>query len=240
MIVMPAIDLMNGRVVQLEGGDPDAKRYDDADALGTLHRWKDEGATWVHVVDLDAAIHGNTNRDQVRSLLAQGAANFQVGGGIRSTAAVDDLFTLGATRVVIGTKGLEDPDWLQTVASKYPDRIVLAVDAREGRIVDQGWTRTGSRDFVAVAQTCDAMKLAGFLYTAVHVEGKLKGPDVDGIRRLKDAVKTPVIASGGIGTLDHVRAVRDAGSDAAVIGLALYARRFSLAQAIQVAQEQAA
>lgn len=222
MRVIPAVDLRDGRCVQLVGGsyDREAIRFDDpVDVAG---RWKQSGFPCLHVVDLDAATGRGSNRDVIRRILESSDCETQVGGGVRKTTDVDELFEAGADRVITGTRGLEDPAWLASVAEANPGRIVVAVDIRDRGIVTRGWTGTHGRDFRDVVPELGALPLAGLLVTAVHREGLMEGTDLPLMREVLNHSTLPVQAAGGIGTIDDLRALKDLGVSAVILGMALY------------------
>lgn len=225
MKLMPAIDLRRGRVVTLVGGVDGTQTTEQPDPRAVYERWVSEGAEWLHVVDLDAAFGKGDHRLVIEDLLADGRARVQVGGGIRTTEQAERLFARGAERVVVGTRAVEDPPWLGDLTTAHPGRVVLAVDAREGRIVTRGWARETPHDVVEFIQRMNALPLAGFLFTAVHVEGKMKGMDYDAVVQVVNAAKLPVVASGGITTYDDLKFLKGLGVEGAVLGAALYQGR---------------
>lgn len=236
MILYPAVDLMGGRVVQLVGGKVGTEQVNLPDPFAVVDRWVREGAQWLHVVDLDAAFGKRDNRLVIDRILRDARVNVQVGGGVRTTQRARELLDAGAKRVVIGTQGLQEPAWLATVAQEFPQQIVLAVDAREGQVVSHGWTAGTGKTLLDVAKSVQGVPLAGLLYTAVHVEGKMEGVDRSGVQKLVRATKLPILASGGVSSLDDVRQLRDAGAAGAIVGMALYLDRFSFAQAQALAE----
>jgi phosphoribosylformimino-5-aminoimidazole carboxamide ribotide isomerase len=222
MKVIPAVDLRDGRCVQLVGGsyDREAIRFDDpVDVAG---RWQRSGFPSLHVVDLDAATGRGSNRDVIRRILESSDCETQVGGGVRKTKDVDELLQAGADRVITGTRGLEDPAWLARVADANPGRVVVAVDIRDRGIVTRGWTGTHERDFRDVVPELGALPLAGLLVTAVHREGLMEGTDLPLMREVLNHSTLPVQAAGGIGTIDDLRALKDLGVSAVILGMALY------------------
>ncbi len=236
MILLPAIDLLHGRVVQLVEGQRDTEQVSLPDPLAVLDQWVDAGAEWIHVIDLNGAFGQKNNDETVRKILADRRVKVQVGGGVRTEEQLQALLEAGARRVIVGTKALRDPVWLKTLAQRYPDKLVLAVDARNGRVVAHGWMKDTGRDLLDVVRDVESLPLAALLYTAVHVEGHLQGVDRDGIRRLLDATRHPIMASGGVTTLEDVRFLRDAGCHAAILGLALYKGRIRFPEAQQLAE----
>jgi phosphoribosylformimino-5-aminoimidazole carboxamide ribotide isomerase len=222
MIAIPAIDLRDGCCVQLVGGSFADERVRIADPVAAARRWTDAGFTRLHVVDLDAAMGTGSNADAVTSLLAIDRVQTRVGGGVRTTERVDRLFAEGATEVVVGTRAMLDRAWLSTIAHEWPERVIVAADARDGQVVIDGWRSTASKSVEAVVEELNALPLAGFLVTAVEREGRMAGPSLDLIERVVAIAEHPVIASGGIGSMEDLASLDRAGAQAAVIGMALY------------------
>jgi phosphoribosylformimino-5-aminoimidazole carboxamide ribotide isomerase len=222
MIAVPALDLRDGACVQLVGGAYAEECVRLADPLAVARRWRAAGFARLHVVDLDAATGRGSNRPVIEALLAQGGAALQVGGGVRDQAAADALLAAGAARVVVGTRAVEDPGWLAALAARHPGRVVLAADARGREVTTRGWTAGSGRAAAAVAAAADGLPLAGVLVTAVEHEGRLAGPDLALVRAVAGATRAPVIASGGIGSLEDLRRLAAAGAAEAVVGMALY------------------
>lgn len=222
MIVVPALDLREGACVQLIGGDYSAERVRFDDPLEVARRWIQAGFRRLHVVDLDAATGRGGNRAMVQALLDQGGALFQVGGGIRNEAEADHLLRSGAERVVCGTRAITDPDWRRSLGQRHPGRIVIAADVRGRDITTDGWSRSSGTDVLKWVTELDELPFAGVLVTAVEHEGRQAGPDVELVRAVASRARTPVLASGGIASLDDLRRLEEAGASEAVIGMALY------------------
>jgi len=222
MLAIPAIDLREGHVVQLVGGAYDREQVRLDDPRRVAHQWAAAGFTRVHVVDLDAATGRGSNRESVTQLLFDAAATIQVGGGVRTDEDVASLLGAGAEAVVLGTRALEDLDWLAEMSHLHPGRCILAADVRERKVTTRGWAKTLARDVLQVIDEVSALPLAGLLVTAVHKEGKMLGTDLPLMEDVVDVSPFPVIASGGIGSLADVRALEDRGVAAVVIGMALY------------------
>jgi len=222
MIAIPAVDLRDGACVQLVGGSYDHERVRISDPVAVAHSWTAMGFERLHVVDLDAATGAGSNDGVVRDILGTVPAHVSVGGGIRSSDRVAELLALGAAYVVIGTRALEDPDWLAEQAARFPGRLIVAADVRGGRLATQGWRHSLDRDVLTVIRELGVLPLAGVLVTAVDVEGTLRGPALDLVSRAAAASSAPVIASGGVGTMDDLRALERTGASAVVIGMALY------------------
>lgn len=222
MIAIPAIDLRDGACVQLVGGSYADERVRLPDPLAVARRWTDEGFTRLHVVDLDAATGAGSNFPLIESLLADTTGEIQVGGGIRSTEQIEQLFEAGADRIVVGTRAIEEPEWLAQVASLYPGLLVVAADVRERRVVTRGWARTLPFDILDLVEELNGHPLGGLLVTAVHLEGQMRGTDLALMEDVAEASRFPVIASGGIATVADLRALEHRGMAGAVIGMALY------------------
>lgn len=222
MIAIPAVDLRDGACVQLVGGAYEAERVRIADPVGVARRWCELGFRHLHVVDLDAATDRGSNAATVRALAAGADREVQVGGGLRTQAAVEQALATGAARAVVGTRALEDPAWLEQVAAAFPGRIVVAADTVERRIVTRGWQRTLARDVVQVVDELGGLPLAAILVTAVHREGRLEGPDLALVELIAARAAVPVQASGGVASVQDLRALAAVGAAAAVIGMALY------------------
>jgi phosphoribosylformimino-5-aminoimidazole carboxamide ribotide isomerase len=222
MIAIPAIDLRDGACVQLVGGSFEQERVRLRDPVAVAMRWRDAGFTRLHVIDLDAATGRGSNAAVVSALVATNGLSYQVGGGIRDATAVERWLTRGASTVVVGTRGVEDPGWLAEQARRHPGRIVLALDVRGGRVQVRGWTADVSASLSDVLRRLEGAPLAGVLVTAVDVEGRMTGPDLPLMRQARAATTLPLVASGGIASLDDLTALESARVDAAVIGMALY------------------
>lgn len=222
MLAIPALDLREGCVVQLVGGDFEKEKIRIGDPRDVARRWAGYGFQRLHVVDLDAATGRGTNRPLVRDLLADAAAPVQVGGGVRTTEAIESLVSDGAAYVVVGTRGVDDPDWLREIADANPGMIVLAADVRDRRVVTHGWTRELPRNILDVIDDLGGVPLGGLLVTAVHREGQMAGTDLPLMEDVAEASDWPVFASGGIASMHDLRALEDRGLAGAVLGMALY------------------
>ncbi|HET7224871.1 MAG TPA: 1-(5-phosphoribosyl)-5-[(5-phosphoribosylamino)methylideneamino] imidazole-4-carboxamide isomerase [Candidatus Eisenbacteria bacterium] len=222
MRAIPAVDVREGACVQLVGGRYDDERVRLPDAIAAAREWLQLGFARLHVVDLDAATGAGDNRAVVERIVADAPGRVQVGGGIRDDATLDRWLALGAARVVVGTRALEDPAWLAAAAARHPGRIVVAVDARDGRVTTRGWSAGTALEPALAAAALDPLPLAGVLVTSVDREGRMSGPDLALVERVRARTRHPLTASGGIATLEHMRALAARGADAAVLGMALY------------------
>jgi len=222
VIAIPAVDLREGACVQLVGGSYEQERVRIDDPHGVISLWSRYGFRRVHLVDLDAATGRGSNRELVRELVRDTPLTVQVGGGIREFEQVESLLRDGVQQVVVGTRALEEPDWLAALADAFPDEIVVAADVRERRVVTRGWSRTLPRMVLDVVEELNRLPLAGLLVTAVHREGQMQGTDLPLMEDVAESALFPVYASGGIATMHDLRALADRGIAAAVVGMALY------------------
>lgn len=222
MIVIPAVDLREGACVQLVGGSYANEQVRLENPLEVARGWARAGFSRLHVVDLDAATGRGNNAAIVRDILAEVPANIQVGGGVRSGDTIEKLLDEGATWVVLGTRALEEPEWLAGTASSFPGQLIVAADVRERQIVTRGWARTLSRTVLDAIEQLNDIPLGGVLVTAVHREGQLAGTDLFLMEDVAELSVHPVIASGGISTVSDLRELAERGIMAAVVGMALY------------------
>lgn len=223
MIVIPAVDLRDGACVQLVGGEYAEERVRLEDPLAVAREWARLGFRRLHVVDLDAATARGSNAATVAEIVRHGGFDVvQVGGGVRDESAIERLLDAGASAVVVGTRGLEDPDWLREMADRYPHEILLAADVRERRIVTRGWTQTLPRIVTDVVEELHDLPLAAIMVTAVHKEGQMQGTDLPLMEDVVEAAHVPVFASGGVSSASDLRALQDRGVAGAIVGMALY------------------
>lgn len=222
MIAIPAVDLREGKCVQLVGGDYKAEQVRLDDARGVARDWVTQGYNRLHVVDLDAATGRGSNRVLVRELLQDATIPVQVGGGVRDEARIEELLEEGATWVVVGTRAIEDEDWRTDMAMRYPGRLIVAADVKERYVVTRGWTRTVHTEVVSFVEELSTLPLGGVLVTAVHREGLMEGTDLTLMEDVAEACSWPLLASGGVTSLEDMRALEHRGVAGAVIGMALY------------------
>jgi phosphoribosylformimino-5-aminoimidazole carboxamide ribotide isomerase len=223
MIAIPAVDIRDGCCVQLVGGSFADERVRIPDPVAAARRWMDAGFSRLHVVDLDAAMGAGSNADAVSALLELDGVETRIGGGIRTTARARELLGAGASKVVVGTRAMRDREWLSTIAREWPGRVIVAADTRDGEVVVDGWRATEPTSVERAIEALNDLPLAGFLVTAVEREGRMVGPSLELIARVVTIAAHPVIASGGIGSMDDLAALDRCGASAAVIGMALYA-----------------
>jgi phosphoribosylformimino-5-aminoimidazole carboxamide ribotide isomerase len=222
VIAIPAVDLRDGACVQLVGGSYAQEKVRLEHPVEVARSWEHYGFHRLHVVDLDAATGRGTNISVVRSLLFDAGVPIHVGGGIRTSEQVDDLFEAGAARVVVGTRALEDPEWIANLAARHPGEIIVACDVRERRVTTRGWAHTLPLDILDVVNELNALPLGGLLVTAVHREGQMQGTDLPLMEDVAESSNVPVFASGGVATMQDLRALEHRGLAGVVIGMALY------------------
>lgn len=222
MIAYAALDLRDGQAVQLVGGAPAEERVRLVDPVGVARRWVAAGFRALHVVDLDAALGAGDNRGLVREIVSGVAVPVQVGGGVRDEKALAALLRDGAGRVVVGTRAIEDPEWLAAVAREHPGRVVLAADVRGERVLLRGWTAEAAPSPAELLESVAGLPLGGVLVTDVAREGRVDGCDPHRFGGLAAVTPHPLIAAGGISTVEDLRALQGAGVAGAVLGMALY------------------
>jgi phosphoribosylformimino-5-aminoimidazole carboxamide ribotide isomerase len=236
VILYPAIDIRGGQAVRLMQGDYDRETTYDADPVDAAKRWAEEGAEFLHVVDLDGAKAGEPkNLDAIQRIAAAVECPIQVGGGLRAADSVQAILNAGAARAVIGTAALRDPDFLDAMLAAHGEQIVVSVDARDGRVALDGWTEAGEEGAVEAVAALSEKGVARFLCTSIEVDGTMEGPDIDQLNEIASTTKSQVIASGGVGELSHLKSLATstpANVEGAIVGRALYEHRFTVAEAI--------
>jgi phosphoribosylformimino-5-aminoimidazole carboxamide ribotide isomerase len=231
--VIPAVDVRDGQAVQLVGGERHSGN-EYGDPVVAAERWVEQGARTLHLVDLDGAFEGErANAAAIERIVETIDVPVQFGGGIRTASDARDLLDRGVDRVILGTAAVENPEFVAEISETHPDSVVVSLDARGGEVVVSGWTEGTGLDPTTAAAEYEQRGAGAILFTDVDVEGRLDGVQTDPVRRLVDAVEIPVVASGGVATIDDIRALRDAGASAAVVGSALYEGRFTLDDAIE-------
>ncbi len=233
MILYPAIDIRGGHCVRLIEGDFDRETTYDSDPSSAARRWVEAGAEWLHVVDLDGAVAGRPiNGEAVAQIRAAVDVPIQLGGGLREMTDLKDAFSAGIDRTILGTVALRDPELVIGAVARWGERIAVALDARDGRLATDGWLGQTDTRAVEVAQRLARSHVRHFIYTDIRRDGTLSGPNVPGLSELIEKVDVDVIASGGIASLEDLKAVATAGAAGAIVGRALYDGRIDLAEAI--------
>lgn len=237
MLIIPAIDLKGGLCVRLlQGKEEEATVYSD-DPVATAVRWESCGARLIHIVDLDGAFSGTQkNLEAIRAIRNAVGAGLEVGGGIRDMGRVDMLLSLGIDRVILGTAAIEEPDLLREACKRFPGRVLVGIDARDGFVAVKGWREVTGRKAIGFAREAESAGAAGIIYTDISRDGMLTGPNIGATREITEAVKIPVIASGGISSIGDIKNLLGImGLWGAITGKAIYSGALDLRDAIRVA-----
>jgi phosphoribosylformimino-5-aminoimidazole carboxamide ribotide isomerase len=236
VLIYPAIDFRGGRCVRLRQGDYARETVFDDDPLEAARRWVAQGAKWLHLVDLDGAMSGRPMNDAaIRRVVRECGVPCQLGGGLRSDEDISTALGWGVQRVVIGTAALKSPEWLQAACRRWPERMVLGIDAKNGMVAAEGWLEVSEIPALELAQQWASWPLGAVVYTDISRDGMLQGVNVDAASAMAAAVTVPVIASGGVTTLDDIMALAEHGLAGCIIGRALYEGRLELKEALRVA-----
>ena len=237
MILYPAIDLKDGQCVRLLRGDMAAATVFSDDPAAQAAAFEAAGCQWVHLVDLNGAFAGRAvNAAAVEAVLARVRAPCQLGGGIRDLAAIEGWLSKGLARVILGTVAVRDPALVRGAARAFPGRVAVGIDARGGRVAVEGWAETTDLTALDLALRFEDAGVAAIIYTDIDRDGAMQGPNVAATAALANAVRIPVIASGGVSSLDDLRALKDCGAplDGVISGRALYDGRIDVAEAVRV------
>jgi phosphoribosylformimino-5-aminoimidazole carboxamide ribotide isomerase len=229
-LAIPAVDLREGRCVQLVGGRPEDERISRPDPVGVAAEWRAMGFGRIHVVDLDAALGLGDNLKVIEKIIAGAPGPVQVGGGVRDEARIEALLALGVDAVIVGTRAVEDPTWLGAVATAHPGKVAVAADVRDGEVLRRGWTEGSSLQVADFMETLAPLPLAGVLCTDVGREGQMKGIHREAVAELLAGAPHPVWISGGVTTLDDLAFLETQGAAGAVLGMALYTETLDPAQ----------
>jgi phosphoribosylformimino-5-aminoimidazole carboxamide ribotide isomerase len=234
MDILPAIDLIDGQCVRLIQGQYDRKITYKDDPLAQAQEFYDAGAQWLHVVDLDGAKQGMpVNAEVVAKIAKEVPMKVELGGGIRDEAAIVTMLEAGVTRLILGSSAIKQFDWFGQMARKYPDRLVLGLDARGVNLATEGWLDQGSQSILDFAKQAVDLPLAAIIYTDISKDGMLDGPNVERTKQLAEAVNLPVVAAGGVTTVEDIKTLTAAGIAGAIIGRALYEGSITLTDALE-------
>jgi phosphoribosylformimino-5-aminoimidazole carboxamide ribotide isomerase len=240
MLIIPAVDIKEGRCVRLLQGREDSETVFGDDPSAMAVRWEADGAQLLHVVDLDGAFKKSPqNVEAVRRIVDSVTIPVQLGGGIRNLETVSMFLNLGVERVIIGTESVRNPGLVEEACQAFPGRIIVGIDARAGMVAIEGWTETTERYAVDVAKHFDGFGLAGIVFTDIHKDGMQSGPNIMETKRLAESVSTPIIASGGVNDIGDIKAllaIEAAGVMGVITGRALYEGTLSLKDALAVAR----
>lgn len=241
MLIIPAIDLKDGVCVRLQQGRKEAVTVYSRDAAGTAKKWETMGAKVLHVVDLDGAFSGSQkNFDKIVAIRKSVKMTIEVGGGIRSMLTVERLIAAGINRVIIGTSAIEDPAFITEACSKFPGKIFIGIDARDGKVAVKGWEEVSEVGATELAKRVETVGVAGIIYTDIARDGMLTGPNIPALREMVNTVNIPVIASGGIATIEDIRNLLQVKNVwGAITGKAIYSGSLDLKAAIQLTEHEA-
>jgi phosphoribosylformimino-5-aminoimidazole carboxamide ribotide isomerase len=238
MYIIPAIDLRDGKCVRLIQGRYDRQISYRDDPVEQAREFNAAGAEWLHIVDLDGAKLGRpVNTDTISAIASLGMLNIEVGGGLRDEASIKQLLDIGVNRVIIGTKAVNDFEWFSEMAQKFAGKIVLGLDARGSKVATHGWIQEGSQTVLEFAAEAAKLPLAAIIYTDITKDGMMTGPNFERTKALVEAVDVPVIASGGVNSIEDIRKLAEFNPEAAIIGRSLYEGALNLADAIEAARQ---
>jgi len=241
VVIIPAIDIKDGQCVRLYQGDMDRETVYYESPVDAARQWVEQGAELLHVVDLNGAVEGHpVHKQEVAAICTGLDVPVELGGGLRSLESVEEAMEAGVERVVIGTVAYESQDFLRSLCKRFPGKIVVGIDARGGRVAIRGWQKETSMDAVDLARRCERDGASRIIYTDISRDGTALGLNFDETSRLAHALKIPVIASGGVASLEDIRRLQDLekdGVEGVIIGRALYSEAFSLREAIAVTRK---
>ncbi len=239
MLIIPAIDLYNAECVRLYQGDEKKRTVFSHNPLEVALKWQAAGAKLLHVVDLNGAFEGSSkNLDVVSKLAAKLSIPVQLGGGIRSKSQIEQILSLGVKRVILGTIAVKNPDLVKEMAEKYPKRIILGIDARDGMMVTKGWVETSAISALDLAARYKDIPVAAIIFTDISRDGALSGPNIDSLANMYENTDIPLIASGGISGMNDLKALSDRLPDlkGAILGMSIYTNKIDLSAAINTYQ----
>ncbi len=240
MLILPAIDLRGGRCVRLRQGDYRQETVFDDDPVAVARRFEKAGAAWLHMVDLDGAREGEPkNLDIVAAVAEAVGLKVELGGGIRTTKTVEEVLASGVARVIVGTRAVREPEWLADMANRFPGQVAWGLDTRKARVAVAGWGTLTDLTVAKMLEEARDVPLAAVIYTDIERDGMMAGPNVAATTLVVSASPFPVIASGGVTTVEHVTKIKEIGAHGAIIGRALYEGKITLADALDAAGDQA-
>jgi phosphoribosylformimino-5-aminoimidazole carboxamide ribotide isomerase len=234
MLVIPAVDILGGKCVRLVRGDPEKSKVYYENPLEAARLLENQGAELIHLIDLDAALGSGQNMKAIKKILANISVRTQIGGGIRTLEKADSLLKLGAYRVIFGTAAVQNPQLVEEAVSHYGSkRVAVAIDEKEGKVAVHGWKNRSELDYLELARSFEIMQVGALIFTSISVDGTLKGPQIEKTVKLVETVKVPVIASGGVATLEDLLELARTGVEGVVVGTALYEKKFKLKEALE-------
>lgn len=235
MIIYPAIDIRGGKAVRLVEGDYDRETVFDADPLDAALRWQSEGADWIHIVDLDGARDGvRANADAIARIRKEVSVPIQLGGGLRSMQDLDEVANLGIDRMVIGSAAVTNPELVKDAVQVHGDRIAVGLDARNGMLATHGWQEQSTVSAIDAGIRFAESGVNHIVFTDIGRDGRLEGPNISALVDMTQSIPASVIASGGVSSLDDIRAIKRTRATGVIVGAALYHKRIALADAIEI------
>jgi phosphoribosylformimino-5-aminoimidazole carboxamide ribotide isomerase len=238
MLLIPAVDIKDGRCVRLRQGRMESETVYSDDPAAMAWRWAELGARWLHLVDLDGAVAGEPrNLPVIEHIVRRVPVLVQVGGGIRTRERIEGYLDAGVARVIIGTLAVEQPALTADLCQRFPDRIAVSIDARDGRVAMQGWRTSTALDYLDVARQVERCRPTALIFTAIQQDGTLAGPDLPRLKALLGTVRSPVIVAGGVGRLEHVQSLlslQQDGLDGIIVGKALYDGSIDFREALEL------
>ncbi|MGE4275739.1 MAG: 1-(5-phosphoribosyl)-5-[(5-phosphoribosylamino)methylideneamino]imidazole-4-carboxamide isomerase [Lawsonibacter sp.] len=232
MIILPAIDLKDGKVVRLYKGDFDTVHQVADDPVKTATAFYEAGARWIHMVDLDGAKDGTRKNGAIVQAVAQVGLNIELGGGIRCMEDLEAVFDLGVTRAVIGSAAVSHPELVRAAAERYGERIAVGIDTKDGKVKTAGWVQDSGLDYLEFAKSIEAMSVKTIIFTDIETDGTLSGPSFNRLGALQQVVSCQIVASGGVSNNLNIQKLEAMGLYGAIIGKAYYAGTIDLAQAV--------
>lgn len=237
MIIYPAIDLKDGECVRLKEGDMDRVTVFNNDPASQANIFKTQGFSWIHIVDLNGAFEGKpVNSESVKNIIKAVDIPVQLGGGIRNMETIDFWLETGVSRVILGTVALRNPELVKEACKKHPNKIAVGIDARDGMVAVEGWAEKSEISVIDLALKFEDAGVATIIYTDINRDGLLQGPDLEGTKKLAEAITTPIIASGGISTTEDIAAIKELeqyGVAGVITGRALYDNRIDIDAALK-------
>ena len=234
MIVIPAVDIMNGKCVRLVRGEPEKSTVYYENPVEAAQLLENQGAELIHLIDLDAALGSGKNIETIKKILKNISANVQIGGGIRTLEKADVLLNLGAYRVIFGTAAVNNTTLVEEAVEKHgSESIAVAIDEKDGKVAVHGWKNKSEKGYLDFARSFGKMGVGALIFTPISVDGTLKGPGIEKTVKLVEAVNVPVIASGGVARLEDLVALSRTGVEGVVVGTAIYEKKFTLEEALE-------
>lgn len=241
MLIIPAIDLKDGKCVRLSQGRMDQVTLYSDNPAEVARKWEGMGAELIHLVDLDGASAGRpVNTKAIRKIIDSVEIPLQLGGGIRDQKTAEEYFSLGIGRIVLGTAACEQPELIAEACRRYPGKILVSIDAREGKVAIKGWEEITDREVIGQARRLEELKVAAIIYTDIKRDGMMSGPNLEETRKLAESLKTPIIAAGGISCLEDIRNLMELeqyGVEGVITGKALYSGKLDFREALELTRQ---